>query len=154
MTQRVKIYRDSLVDVAAHVNDIDGGSIRFTEKNITLGQAFAGGDHTIISLRQPQGHITLTDPEDSGTPIASIDGTEVTELTVTVDKVVSMAGERGNGTRLDIKSDYLLGVYTDDFSIDIEDLQMDEVDTAIMALFISYTSMVIPFNHHMVQWDD
>ena len=154
MTQRVELYRDSLVDVAAHVTDIDGGGIRLTEKNITLGQAFAGGDHTIISMRQPQGHITLTAPEDSDGFVASIDGTKVTELTVTVDKVVSMAGERGNGTRPDIKSDYLLRVYTDDFSIDIEDLQMNEVDTAIVALFISYTSMVIPFNHHMVQWDD
>ena len=92
MTQRVKIYRDALVDVAAHINDIEGG-IRFTEKNITLGQAFAGGDHTIISMRQPQGHITLTDPENSGTPIASIFGSSEKKLNISVGKINSSSAQ-------------------------------------------------------------
>ena len=148
MTERVELYPDAVFDITSR--NVETSTVVFEEKNVTYN--ILRGDRTSIMTGREE--VTVSQfraPEDSSSPIGNIDGTDVHNFTVIIEKVVTVAGPTDDLSSMELDSNYLYTVYSEDADIEVEDLRSEEMDHKIISVMLSYTSMVPTFLQIMVQ---
>ena len=151
MTERVQIYPDAVFDITSR--NVDVTEVVFYEKNVTYNQ-LSGDRNSIITGRSEVSAAEFRTPDDSYPPVASIDGTDVNVFTVLVEKVVTVAGHTEHPDSAEMDSNYLYTVTSDGprgADIHIEDLLIDEIDSRVVSVLLSYTALVPSFHSVMVQ---
>ena len=148
MTQRVELYPDAVFDITSR--NVTSPVVVFEEKNVTY-DILRGERTSIMTGREELSVSQFRAPEDSSSPIGNIDGTDVHNFTVIIEKVVTVAGPTDDLRSVELDSNYLYTVYSEDADIEVEGLRSEEMDHKIISVMLSYTSMVPSFLQIMVQ---